>query len=88
MEAIISFTEVMKKPIDVYVVMQVHKQYRSFCNVFTSFEEANDRFEMLLAYFEEINETQSRDWTSSNIPSQLKVSVIEDITLYLCKETI
>ena len=78
----------MKKPIDIYVVMQVHKQYRSFCNVFTSFEEANDRFEMLLAYFEKINETQSRDWTSSNIPSQLKVSVIEDITLYLCKETI
>lgn len=79
----------MKKKItiDIYVVMQVHKQYRSFCEVFTSFEEADAKFEELLKYFKELNKVQPRGWTTETIPSQIKVSIIGDITLYLCKET-
>lgn len=79
----------MKKKItiDIYSVMQVHNQYRCFCNVFISFEEANARFEELLKYFKELNKVQPRGWTTNSIPSQIKVSIIGDITLYLCKET-
>lgn len=76
-----------KATIDIYVVMQTHKQYRSFCNVFTSFEEADAKFEELLKYFKELNKVQPRGWTTKSIPSQIKVSIIGDITLYLCKET-
>ena len=76
-----------KTTIDIYVVMQTHKQYRSFCNVFTSFEEADARFEALLNHYESINKVQPRGWTTETIPSQIKVSIIGDITLYLCKET-
>lgn len=76
-----------KATIDIYVVMQTHKQYRSFCNVFTSFEEADARFEALLNHYESINKVQPRGWTTETIPSQIKVSIIGDITLYLCKET-
>ena len=78
---------IIKKSIDIYVVMQVHKRYRSFCDVFTSFEEANNRFEELLKYFEDVNNVQTKVWSSKDIPSQLKVYVIGDVTLYLCKET-
>lgn len=78
---------IIKKTIDIYVVMQVHKRYRSFCDVFTSFEEANNRFEELLKYFEDVNNVPTKVWSSKNIPSQLKVYVVGDVTLYLCKET-
>lgn len=79
----------MKKKItiDIYSVMQVHKQYRSFCEVFTSFEEADAKFEELLKYFKELNKVQPKGWTAKSIPYQIKVSIIGDITLYLCKET-
>lgn len=82
-------TDIMKKKItiDIYIVMQVHKQYRSFCDVFTSLEEADAKFEELLKYFKELNKVQPRGWTTKSIPSQIKVSIIGDITLYLCKET-
>ena len=85
----IIFRKIMKKKktIDIYVVMQVHKQYRSFCNVFTSFEEANARFEGLLNHYETIYKVQPREWTTECLPSQIKVFIIGDITLYLCKET-
>lgn len=76
-----------KTTIDIYVVMQTHKQYRSFCNVFTSFEEADDRFEKLLNHYETIYKIQPKGWTIESLPSQIKVSIIGDITLYLCKET-
>lgn len=76
-----------KKTIDIYVVMQVHKTHRSFCGVFTSFKEANSRFEMLLKNFKKIYKVQPRDWTIECLPSQIKVFIIGDITLYLCKET-
>lgn len=76
-----------KMTIDIYVVMQMHKQYRSFCDVFTSFEEADAKFEELLKYFKEFNKVQPRGWTTKSIPSQIKVSIIGDTTLYLCKET-
>lgn len=80
---------IMKKTmsINIYVVMQVHNKYGSSCNVFTSFEEANARFEELLKYFENFNNIHPKDLISNSIPSQIKVSVIGDITLYLCKET-
>lgn len=80
---------IMKKKttIDIYSVMQTHTQYRCFCEVFTSFEEADARFKELLKYFKELNKVQPRGWTTETIPSQIKVSVIEDTTLYLCKET-
>ena len=83
------FRKVMKKKktIDIYVVMQVHKTHRSFCGVFTSFEEANTRFEILLKNFKKIYKVQPREWTIECIPSQIKVFIIGDITLYLCKET-
>ena len=76
-----------KKTIDIYVVMQVHNRYRDFCDVYTSFEEANDRFEQLLKTFEDINNVKAEDWTTPNVPSQIKASIIKDTTLYLCKET-
>ena len=83
------FRKVMKKKktIDIYVVMQVHERYRDFCDVYTSFEEADNRFEQLLKTFEDINNVKAEDWTTPNIPSQIKVSIINDTTLYLCKET-
>lgn len=76
-----------KATIDIYVVMLVHKQYRSYCNVFTSFKEADTRFEILLNHFKRIYGVQPKELISESIPSQLKVSVIGDTTLYLCKET-
>lgn len=79
--------KLMKKTIDIYVVMQVHARYRDFCDVYTSFEEADNRFEQLLKTFEDINKVKAEDWTTLNIPSQIKVSIINDTTLYLCKET-
>lgn len=81
--------KIMKKKItiDIYVVMQTHKQYRSFCSVFSSFEEADARFEGLLNHYKNIHKIQPKGWTTKSIPSQIKVSVIGDITLYLCKET-
>ena len=82
-----NFTEVMKKPIDVYVVMQVHKQYRSFCNVFTSFEEANNRFEELLKSYEYTYDTKANVCNFKGFPSQLKIYIVGAVTLYLCKET-
>ena len=83
------FRKVMKKKktIDIYAVMQVHNRCRDFCDVYTSFEEANDRFEQLLKTFEDINEVKAEDWTIPNVPSQIKASIINDTTLYLCKET-
>lgn len=76
-----------KATIDIYVVMQVHKTYRSFCGVFTSFKEANARFETLLKNFKNIYKVQPKKWTIECLPSQIKVFIIGDITLYLCKET-
>ena len=73
---------------DVYIVMQVHKNRRSFCDAFASLEKANNRFEELTKYFEDINKVAHRDWTTSSIPSQVRVYIIGDITLYLCKEEI
>ena len=83
------FRKVMKKKktIDIYVVMQVHERYRDFCDVYTSFEEADNRFEQLLKTFEDINNVKAEDWTIPNVPSQIKASIINDTTLYLCKET-
>ena len=83
------FGKVMKKKktIDIYVVMQVHKTHRAFCGVFTSFEEANTRFEILLKNFKKIYKVQPIEWTIECLPSQIKVFIIGDITLYLCKET-
>ncbi len=78
----------MKKTIDIYIVMQVHERCRDFCDVYTSFEEADNRFEQLLKTFEDINKVKAEGWTTPNIPYQLKVSRIGDITLYLCKESI
>lgn len=79
----------MKKKItiDIYVVMQTNDKHRSFCNVFTSFEEADAKFEELLKYFKEVKNIQPKGWTTNSIPSQIKVSIIGNITLYLCKET-
>lgn len=84
------FRKVMKKKktIDIYVVMQVHERYRDFCDVYTSFEEADNRFEQLLKTIEDINKVKAEGWTTTDVPSQLKVSRIGDITLYLCKESI
>ena len=76
-----------KKTIDIYVVMQVHNRCRDFCDVYTSFEEADNRFEQLLKTFENINKVKAEGWTTPNVPSQIKVSIINDTTLYLCKET-
>lgn len=73
---------------DIYIIMQVHKNRRSFCGAFTSLEEANSRFEKLVKYFEDTNKVTHRDWTTSSIPSQVRVYIIGDITLYLCKEEI
>lgn len=83
------FRKVMKKKktIDIYVVMQAHERCRDFCDVYTSFEEANNRFEQLLKTFEDINEVKAEGWTTPNVPSQIKVSIIKSTTLYLCKET-
>ena len=83
------FRKVMKKKktIDIYAVMQVHDRCRDFCDVYTSFEEADNRFEQLLKTFEDINNVKAEGWTTPNIPSQIKVSIIKDTTLYLCKET-
>lgn len=80
--------KIMKKKIikNIFVVMQVHEQYRSFCEVYTSFEEANNRFEELLNHFKNFNKAQPKGWTTKSIPSQIKVSVIGDTTLYLCRE--
>ena len=78
---------IIKKSIDIYVIMEVHKRYRSFCDVFTSFEEANNRFEELLKHYEKVKNVPTKVWNSKSIPSQLKVYVIGDVTLYLCKET-
>ena len=80
--------KIMKKTIDIYVVMQVHEQDRDFCDVYTSFEEADNRFEQLLKLFEDINKVKAKGWTTPNVPSQIKVSIIKDTTLYLCKESI
>ena len=79
----------MKKKIiiDIYTVMQVHKKYRSFCYVFTSFEDANAKFEELLKYFKEVKKVKPEEWITNSIPSQIKVSIIKNIILYLCKET-
>ena len=77
----------MKKTIDIYVVIQVHERWRDFCDVYTSFEEADNRFEQLLKTFEDINKVKAKGWTSPTAPSQIKVSRIGDTTLYLCKET-
>lgn len=77
----------IKKTIDIYSVMQVHNRCRDFCDIYTSFEEANNRFEQLLKTFEDINEVKAEGWTTPNVPSQIKVSIIKDTTLYLCKET-
>ena len=79
--------KLIKKTIDIYVVMQVHERYRDFCDVYTSFEEADNRFEQLLKTFEDINNVKAEDWTTPNVPSQIKVSIIKGTTLYLCKET-
>lgn len=76
-----------KKTIDIYVVMQVYERCRDFCDVYTSFEEADNRFKQLLKTFEDINNVKAEGWTTPNVPSQIKVSIIGDITLYLCKET-
>lgn len=76
-----------KATINIYVVMQVHKNYRSFCDIFTSFEEADNRFEELLNYYKHIEKVQPIGWTTETIPYQLKVSIIKDVVLYLCKET-
>lgn len=76
-----------KKTIDIYVVMQVHERYRDLCDVYTSFEEADNRFEQLLKTFEDINEVKAKGWTTPNVPSQIKACIINDTTLYLCKET-
>lgn len=76
-----------KATIDIYVVMQVHKTHRSFCGVFTSFKEANARFETLLKNFKNIYKVQPKKWTIECLPSQIKVFIIGDITLYLYKET-
>lgn len=83
------FRKVMKKKktIDIYAVMQVHDRCRDFCDVYTSFEEADNRFEQLLKTFEDINNVKAEGWTTPNVPSQIKVSIINDTTLYLCKET-
>ena len=83
------FRKVMKKKntIDIYVVMQVHERCRDLCDIYTSFEEADNRFEQLLKTFEDINKVKAEGWTTPNVPSQIKVSIIGDITLYLCKET-
>ena len=83
------FRKVMKKKktIDIYAVMQVHNRCRDFCDIYTSFEEADNRFEQLLKTFEDINNVKAEDWTTPNIPSQIKASIINDTTLYLCKET-
>ena len=78
---------IMKKTIDIYVVMQVYERCRDFCDVYTSFEEADNRFKQLLKTFEDINEVKAIDWTTPNVPSQIKASIINDTTLYLCKET-
>ena len=67
--------------------MQVYERCRDFCDVYTSFEEADNRFKQLLKTFEDINNVKAEGWTTPNIPSQIKVSIIGDITLYLCKET-
>lgn len=79
----------MKKKItiDIYVVMQINDKHRSFCYVFTSFEEADAKFEELLKYFKEVKNIQPKGWTTNSIPSQIKVSIIGNITLYLCKES-
>lgn len=84
------FRKVMKKKktIDIYVVMQVHDRCRDFCDVYTSFEEADNRFEQLLKTFEDINNVKAQGWTTPDVPSQIKVSIIKDTTLYLCKESI
>ena len=58
----------MKKTIDIYVVMQVHKQYRSFCDVFTSFEEANKKFEELFKYFKELMRILLIAYISLSVP--------------------
>ena len=83
------FRKVMKKKktIDIYIVMQVHERCRDFCDVYTSFEKADNRFKQLLKTFEDINEVKAIGWTTPNVPSQIKVSIIKDTTLYLCKET-
>ena len=83
------FRKVMKKKktIDIYIVMQVHERCRDFCDVYTSFEEADNRFEQLLKTFEDINNVKAEDWTTPDVSSQIKVSIIKDTTLYLCKET-
>ena len=67
--------------------MQVYERCRDFCDVYTSFEEADNRFKQLLKTFEDINNVKAEGWTTPNVPSQIKVSIIGDITLYLCKET-
>lgn len=76
-----------KITIDIYVVMQVHKTHRSFCDVFTSFEEANAKFETLYKHFKEVHRVTPKGWTTKSVPSQIRVSVIKDVTLYLYKET-
>lgn len=78
---------IIKRTIDIYVVMQVSKRYGIFCDVFTSLEEAYKRFEELLKHYEDINNIKSKIWRNISIPSQIKVSSIKNVTLYLYKET-
>lgn len=83
------FRKVMKKKktIDIYVIMEVHKKYRSFCDVFTSFEEANNRFEELLKSYEYTYDVKANVCNFKGFPSQLKIYIVGAVTLYLCKET-
>lgn len=78
---------IMKKTIDIYVIMEVHKRYRSFCDVFTSFEEANNRFEELLKSYEYTYDVKANVCNFKGFPSQLKIYIVGAVTLYLCKET-
>lgn len=78
---------IIKKTIDIYVIMEVHKRYRSFCDVFTSFEEANNRFEELLKSYEYTYDVKANVCNFKGFPSQLKIYIVGPVTLYLCKET-
>lgn len=72
----------------VYTILQAHRKYRSFCDVFSTLEKAEERFEELVKYFEQTHNTKARDWTTKSIPSQIKVLIIDTIVLYLCEEEV
>lgn len=72
----------------VYTVLQAHREYRSFCDVYSTLEKAEERFEELVKYFEQVSNTKARDWTTKSIPSQIKVLIIDTIILYLCEEEV